>query len=375
MESDSVVKPSQVIEPEEGIRRSPSPTSPSSTSAAANPSGPKSAFGAKSSAPKAPSKLRYSIQPEKDEQMSDVEKKDEDKPTAESAKSSVSAPFGVTQSAKRYPANTAEAKDFVKSLPKFELTAYSFDIPASSPGAGPSSVKARETAKTSPVSELPTYSFNFTALPAPASSTTSGFNWAAAGAKKPAEADDQWTCSMCMLKNPDSAKEKCTVCEAPRPGAAPKEAPKAFDWSAAGIKKPDAAGVQWTCSTCMLQNPDSAKEKCTVCEAPRPGAAPKEAPKAFDWAAAGMKAQPAPSAGSWTCAECMLQNPDSATDKCTVCEAPRPDAKPAAPAAKGFDWAAAGMKQPTAVSGWACKVCMLQNPADAKKCTVCDEPR
>jgi hypothetical protein len=30
-----------------------------------------------------------------------------------------------------------------------------------------------------------------------------------------------------------------------------------------------AGGGDWECSLCMLKNPDSAKEKCQICEAPR----------------------------------------------------------------------------------------------------------
>ncbi|GJE91022.1 zf-RanBP domain-containing protein [Phanerochaete sordida] len=378
MESESVVKPAQVIEPEESKRRSPSPTSPSSA-APAGPFNHKSVFPTKSSAPKAPSKLRYSIQPEKDEQMQDVaEKAEQEKSSTTKPPSpigSTSAPFAAMRPARKQPTNVAEVKDFVKDLPELELTLYSFDIPMSSPGAGPSTLRAIDAAKATPVSELPSYSFDFT--PVAVSSPAPAFNWGVAGAKKPAAAGDEWTCSMCMLKNPSAATEKCTICDAPRPGAAPKAAPKSFDFAAAGMKaQPASSSSVWTCSTCMLQNPDSAKEKCTVCDAPRPGAqATVPAAKGFDWAAAGTKAPPTSSAGTWSCGTCMLSNPDSATEKCTVCDAPRPNAKPAAPAPQGFNWAAAGMKQPTVASGWTCKVCMLQNASDAAKCSVCDEPR
>lgn len=375
MESEPVVKPAQVIEPEENKRRSSSPTSPAPS--APGLLGSKSAFGVKSSAPKAPSKLRFSIQPEKDEQMQD-DSEPTLKPSAKppSPVAAAPAPLSVPQPTTKAPANVAEVKASVRSLHKSELKAYSFDIPTSSPGAGPSTIKARDAAKSTPVSELPKYSFDFTAAPAAVSTTTSSFNWGAAGAKKPSESGDQWTCDTCMLKNPATATEKCTICDAPRPGGAPKAAPKAFDWSAAGMKaQPAAATGSWTCAQCMLQNPETAKEKCTICDAPRPGAkAAAPAAKGFDWAAAGVKAQSASPAGNWTCGTCMLQNPDSAKEKCTICDAPRPDAKPAAPATKGFDWAAAGMK-PAATSGWTCKSCMLQNPADATKCTICDEPR
>ncbi|KAJ7880361.1 hypothetical protein B0H14DRAFT_2707611 [Mycena olivaceomarginata] len=87
-----------------------------------------------------------------------------------------------------------------------------------------------------------------------------GFNWAAAGAAppKPRERGGRVT-------------EKCAVCEAPRPDA-PKTAPavKGFDWGAAGAK-PKAAGAAgaWTCGTCMLSNGPEVKDKCSVCDAPR----------------------------------------------------------------------------------------------------------
>ncbi|EKM49953.1 uncharacterized protein PHACADRAFT_264405, partial [Phanerochaete carnosa HHB-10118-sp] len=234
------VKPAQVIEPEENTRRSSSPTSP--TTSAPGPFGAKSAFGTKSSAPKAPSKLRYSIQPEKDEQTQDIaERKESETPSEKSSSSyaSTSAPFGAARPAKKYPIDVTEIMKFVKSLPKFELNAYPFDTPTSSPGAGPSTVKARDAAKATSVLELPAYSFDFTAAPTAAPSATPGFNWSGVSAENSTEAGDQWTCSTCMLKNPAAATEKCTICDAPRPSAelaAPVT--KGFSWNAAGVKAP-----------------------------------------------------------------------------------------------------------------------------------------
>ncbi|KAG2011660.1 hypothetical protein CC2G_011752 [Coprinopsis cinerea AmutBmut pab1-1] len=97
----------------------------------------------------------------------------------------------------------------------------------------------------------------------------------------------------------------------------------------------------------------------------------------FNWAAAGLK-PPTASGSEWKCSDCMCNNPDSAKEKCTVCEAPRPGAKKesAAPAA-GFNWTAAGLKPPTTSgSNWKCSDCMCDNPDSAKeKCTVCEAPR
>jgi hypothetical protein len=131
-----------------------------------------------------------------------------------------------------------------------------------------------------------------------------------------------WTCDTCMLQNPDSAKEKCQICEARRP--APKSTASAAPTTPFGfgsLPPTSAKSGQWTCDTCMLQNPDSAKEKCTVCEARRP--APKAASSGFSFGAtASAPASRAP--GPWTCSLCMLQNPESAKEKCQICEAKRP---------------------------------------------------
>ncbi|KAK7031421.1 E3 sumo-protein ligase 2-like protein [Favolaschia claudopus] len=101
-----------------------------------------------------------------------------------------------------------------------------------------------------------------------------------------------------------------------------------FNWTAAGAKPPNPSSSSgaWTCGMCMLQNGPDALEKCTVCEAKRPDAPKSVAPvvAGFNWAAAGAK-PPAPggAAGSWTCGMCMLLNGPEVKDKCGVCEAPR----------------------------------------------------
>jgi hypothetical protein len=79
--------------------------------------------------------------------------------------------------------------------------------------------------------------------------------------------------------------------------------------------------------------------------------------------------------GSWECGHCWCNNTADAKDKCAICDTPR--SKPAAaPAVQSFDWAAAGAKAPsTASSTWTCKECMLLNPETASKCTVCEAAR
>ncbi len=80
----------------------------------------------------------------------------------------------------------------------------------------------------------------------------------------PTEAKE-WTCTLCSLKNPLTATEKCTICENPKPKS---ETP-----STTSIipKKAGPRGEgEWTCSLCMLKNPGTATEKCLICDAKRP---------------------------------------------------------------------------------------------------------
>ncbi|KAF8748359.1 hypothetical protein RHS01_10904 [Rhizoctonia solani] len=146
-----------------------------------------------------------------------------------------------------------------KPLSETELKASAQTVPTT---------EARTAAKL-PISKLPVFTFGSLA-PAPATKTAS-FNWGAAGVKAP-------------------RRHLCTVCDAKKPGAsaapalAPVSAPSAlapaaktasFDWGAAGMKAPTTPATgSWTCATCSLSNPASATDKCTVCDAKKPGAAP-----------------------------------------------------------------------------------------------------
>jgi hypothetical protein len=442
----NVVLPAQIVEP--GQKEE----SPTSSVASYNPfaltvPGPKSALGIKSSAPKAPSKLRYSIQAEKDDSPKESGKElpslglgfPSSRPSASvpsvptpasapgptpTVSSTIAAPTTSLSTLKETkPKTTAEIKAFVLTLPEDELPKYTFGTPLSTPGAGPSIEKAKAAAMAVPLSALPMFDF---AAPVASSATTSrgnltssapattsaGFNWAAAGLKQPSKPADNWDCSVCGLSNPPAATSKCQVCEASKPGAesatstspaavpTPPPAPvSGFNWSAAGMKMSLKPADNWDCSVCGLSNPPSATSKCQVCEAPKPGAesttsappaavpTPPPAPvSGFNWSAAGMK-MPLKPADNWDCSVCGLSNPPAATSKCQVCEAPKPGAvstTPTPPAAvptppsapiSGFNWAAAGMKLPTATAGWKCSTCMLDNPDSVSKCTVCESPR
>ncbi|CDO73258.1 hypothetical protein BN946_scf185008.g20 [Trametes cinnabarina] len=258
--------PSEVVEPGEEKAEKKRATSPSSTPAF--PGFPRATFPpAKSSAPKAPSKLRFSIQVEKDEKM-DVASE----PVAASSKNSE--PVAASAPPSGLPDKPKDARALVAAMREEDLPMYTFDIPSSSLGAGPSTLRAKETAKAAPVSSLPTFDFSnaqvAAAAPTPApASVSGGFNWQAAGIKPPPKpSGDTWSCSVCMLSNPGSA-DKCTVCEAPREDKPKPAATQGFDWSKAGLKPPPKpSGDTWTCSVCMLSNPGGAV-KCTVCDSPR----------------------------------------------------------------------------------------------------------
>jgi hypothetical protein len=55
-------------------------------------------------------------------------------------------------------------------------------------------------------------------------------------------------------------------------------------------------------------------------------AEPSKPVSSFNWAAAGLKRPSAPSGGDWTCGECFLTNSATATTKCITCDAPKPSA-------------------------------------------------
>ncbi|KAJ2766670.1 hypothetical protein IWQ57_004270, partial [Coemansia nantahalensis] len=194
---------------------------------------------------------------------------------------------------------------------------------------------------------------------------------------------------------PKSA-DKCIVCDAPKPESSTGGASRPTDTSASA-PQPKPVASEWTCEVCELLSPASA-DKCIVCEAAKPGPAlPK--PAAVPSIPNQLKA-PAPASDEWTCEVCELQSP-TAADKCTVCDAARPGAVQAAPAAACSTGTAAQMpsfaftldvsakppvparwlhRRPTAAPAvdtaeWECGVCELKNPAPAPQCTICEAAR
>lgn len=262
--SPIVTRPTEIIEPNGDAPWSPTPSAaPSSFPHAPSPaSSMKTAFGVKTSAPREPSKLRYSYQVDK-ETVSAEEKPVSPPPAPLLAPRTLPKETQTTSPKAKLP-----PKDAVAAMEIDELPMFSFIFGEAAYPAGPSHIKARSAAAATPPLLLPIFEFK------PVAASTNGFNWTTAGTKAPtASASSTWSCSMCMLVNPDSAKDKCTICEAPRPST-PTDAPpqKTFDWSKAAFKPPtkNPAGT-WVCDTCSLSNPDSARLKCAICDAPRPG--------------------------------------------------------------------------------------------------------
>ncbi|KAG6837367.1 hypothetical protein H0H93_010969 [Arthromyces matolae] len=296
-------------------------TSPLKASAPSWPPGRQSFSGLKSaSAPKEPSKLRYSYQ---------VDTSPENAPPTTSFLASESSPTSSFQPSASIPA--APAPLFSSFTPKASATQVPSSFPSSvdkaaslsstsSSDPGKSHSPAQQAALRVPSSALPNFTFSIkvhvpvtdgpnakavseakslskdslpsfdfgkpvsktitadtTTLSLPASTPIVPFDWAAAGTKLPSKAkDNTWTCSLCMLTNSVSATEQCEHCEAKRPApATPPVAPKptppplvqGFNWAAAGVKPP-SVGDSWTCSICCVSNRVSS-EKCVACENPR----------------------------------------------------------------------------------------------------------
>jgi hypothetical protein len=331
------IRPAQVIETQDKSSfkaAAPAPLMsafPSTSGAGPSQSGNRGMFGVKTSAPKEPSKLRFSYQPES------------------VPPSPVPQPM-ETRKGKEKEMTIIDPKEAALRMKVDELPTYAFNIGTASPVTIARYVTARSAAKATPVGTLPTFEFTeplestswtrrgkMDVKPAVPTLAPVAFDWAAAGMKPPTKTGS-WACSLCMLDNPDSVVDKCKTCDTPRPDggkegkAAVASLAPVFDWAAAGVKPPTTTGT-WTCSLCALENPESVVDKCQTCDTLRPNAANSEksasatlpalapAPVAFDWAAAGLK--PPSKTNVWNCAVCLLDNPESAVEKCEFCDAPR----------------------------------------------------
>ncbi|KAM6496988.1 hypothetical protein JOM56_007461 [Amanita muscaria] len=175
----------------------------------------KGIFGHKpSSIPKEPSKLRFSYQPENPASQAPSP------PPPEVASETKAEPLPTQMAIAKAP----DPKTAALALPTSSLPVFTFAFAAISTIVPSSDEKlAREQAISRAESSLPRFSF---------------------------------------ISRPESNPPAPTVAPVPV---------QAFNWSAVGIKPPptDGAGGNWECSTCMLSNPPTAVEKCTVCDTPR----------------------------------------------------------------------------------------------------------
>ncbi|ORX87076.1 hypothetical protein BCR32DRAFT_264561 [Anaeromyces robustus] len=259
--------------------------------------------------------------------------------------------------------------------------------------------------------------------------TTTGFNWAAAGMTKPTLAAGEWKCSVCDAKNKES-DDKCVCCEEPNPNKKasdnnkPNGAPKftfgssstnstitfgkpietnktndtkttitfgskpadaksttttttGFNWAAAGMTKPTLAADEWKCSVCDAKNKES-DDKCVCCEEPNPNKKasdnnkPNGAPK-FTFGSSSTNS-------TITFGKPIEANKTNDT-KTTItfgskpAEAKTNETKSTTTTTTGFNWATAGMTKPTLAAGeWKCSVCDAKNKESDDKCVCCEEP-
>ena len=172
-------------------------------------------FGHKpTSAPKEPSKLRYSYQPEA-ATLAAPSTTTLATPSSGEAKSE-------ELSNEPNIAATRDPKATVLALPTTALPTFTFTIAAISTFTlTPAEKIAREQVVSKAEASLPTFTLSQNPEASPstnnvASPPVAAFDWSAVAIKPPTSTSGNWTCSTCMLSNPASATEKCTICETPR---------------------------------------------------------------------------------------------------------------------------------------------------------------
>ncbi|KAJ2803778.1 hypothetical protein H4S07_004386, partial [Coemansia furcata] len=262
---------------------------------------------------------------------------------------------------------------------ELRLPVFSFTLPAAT--AAVSSAAAKLKVEKLNVSQLPIFAFTLDIKTAAAR----GFSQLPSKPMQPsAQAKTgEWTCDVCELKSPLSAAQ-CIVCDAVRPvvkpDVAPSAPPAASSWISSEFRPVAPKDGEWVCDTCELKNPLAAS-KCTVCDAAKPEpkpAASSTAPVPNIWAQGGFNVA-GPKDGEWVCDTCELKNPPAAP-KCTICDAAKPGAPNTVPAPAAASaapvpniWAQSGFNVAGPKDGeWVCDTCELKNPLAAPKCTICD---
>ncbi|KAK0467228.1 uncharacterized protein EV420DRAFT_673053 [Desarmillaria tabescens] len=225
--------------------------------------------GRSSNAPKEPSKLRFSYQPETP---------------------SSPPPAPVLAAAVLPGANATPVRTFpfpaAMPPPTFSFPATpspSSSSPTVSSPPGRSDPKAAALA-VSPLS-LPSFSFASTS-----SKPLSSESWDTEARSKAKATSTFELPTFSFPSSPVAGPSKPTAATPVVAAPAPTAPPKSFDWSAAGMKPPaKAAPGEWSCDACTLKNKDPAAEKCQICGERREKPKPAAPAATFNWAAAGMK--------------------------------------------------------------------------------------
>ncbi|KAF7309574.1 E3 sumo-protein ligase 2-like protein [Mycena indigotica] len=164
-------------------------------------------------------------------------------------------------------ASTMDPKDRARSLPALSLPTFSFPA-LTNPLHLDEHSGVRDSVRRMTKRDLPTYDFTRPLTDKGKAKAVEGFNWAAAGGAAPKLSG--WRCDTCFLDNEAENLDQCAVCEAPRQHKEQKVETKGFDWAAAGSIKPNKIlDGDWICGLCMLKNPSTASDKCSVCDSPR----------------------------------------------------------------------------------------------------------
>ncbi|NWZ45127.1 NU153 protein, partial [Brachypodius atriceps] len=152
----------------------------------------------------------------------------------------------------------------------------------------------------------------------------------------------------------------------------------------------------WDCDTCLVQNKPEAT-KCIACETPKPGTGVMPAltmPVVTDnlvtvtstssstgtTVTLGFGDKFKQPKGSWNCSVCLLQN-KAEDSKCVACQSEKPgfsvpvttsSVSALSPSSGGF-LDLDKFKKPE--GSWECKVCLVQNKAEATKCIACENAK
>jgi hypothetical protein len=124
--------------------------------------------------------------------------------TPRDADTSSSAPSAATSTNLVDPITSETAQGAALDIPAGDLTSYQFDAPHIDGSEGDHEA-AKDEAMNATLAKYAFFAESKNQSPQQSSEVA-----------KPAPTGSDWTCDTCMLKNPPTATEKCTICESPR---------------------------------------------------------------------------------------------------------------------------------------------------------------